>query len=266
VNACSNTLRTLAVAGLVVLAGCSVTPTDTDGGPKRPPMDISRIPDATPKAEPRTRAGNPKTYVVLGKRYNVLKSSSGFAQRGIASWYGNKFHGRDTSNGERYDMYAMTAAHKTLPIPSYVEVTNLSNGRKIVVRVNDRGPFVKGRIIDLSYVAAAKLDMLSAGTAPVSIRTVGPGDRTVAAPSRNANNPLDGVKAVTVQAGAFGVLANAERLRDALVSAAIGGVRIDRSRNLYHVRIGPLAVGIATDQVIRHLATIGITRPILLVD
>ena len=133
------------------------------------------IPDAVPRAEPRGTRGNPPSYEVFGKRYYVMASSEGWVERGTASWYGPGFHAAATSLGERYDMYGMTAAHKTLPIPCYAEVTNLRNGRKVVVRINDRGPFVGDRIIDLSYTAAAKLDMLLAGTAPVEVRVLTPG-------------------------------------------------------------------------------------------
>ncbi len=127
-----------------------------------------------PRNEPRSRNGNPPFYDVMGKRYFVLSSSVGYVERGVASWYGPGFHKVRTSTGEPYDMYAMTAAHKTLPLPAYVRVTNLQNGRSIVVRVNDRGPFVGNRIIDLSYTAAAKLDMLRNGTAMVEVRSLEP--------------------------------------------------------------------------------------------
>ena len=127
-----------------------------------------------PRAEPRSRYGNPPFYDVMGKRYFVLSSSVGYVERGVASWYGPGFHKVRTSTGEPYDMYAMTAAHKTLPLPAYVRVTNLQNGRSVVVRVNDRGPFVGNRIIDLSYTAASKLDMLRNGTAMVEVRTLEP--------------------------------------------------------------------------------------------
>jgi rare lipoprotein A len=129
-------------------------------------------PDAIPRFEPRARNGNPPFYDVFGKRYYVLSSGVGYWERGVASWYGPGFHKIRTSMGEPYDMYAMTAAHKTLPLPAYVRVTNLQNGRSIVVRVNDRGPFVGNRIIDLSYTAAVKLDMLRNGTAFVEVRTI----------------------------------------------------------------------------------------------
>src|SRR6188768_3753589 len=171
----------------VTLASCSLTRSTTKPAPERPtssipsgsavpqpPVDVLAIPDAVPRAEPRGTRGNPPFYEVFGKRYYVLASSEGFVERGTASWYGPGFHAASTSLGERYDMYAMTAAHKTLPIPAYAEVTNLRNGRKVVVRINDRGPFVGDRIIDLSYTAAARLDMLLQGTAPVEVRVITP--------------------------------------------------------------------------------------------
>jgi rare lipoprotein A len=132
------------------------------------------VPDAIPRVEPRSHYGNPPYYEVFGKRYYVLASSADYVERGVASWYGPGFHRELTSTRESYDMYAMTAAHKTLPLPAYVRVTNLQNGRSVVVRVNDRGPFVGNRIIDLSYSAAARLDMLRDGTAMVEIRSIDP--------------------------------------------------------------------------------------------
>ena len=163
---------TALLAAVAVLGGCAGTAV-RDGGPDRA-MDFSHVPDAVPKYERRTRAGNPPSYVVNGRRYRLLDSPEGYVKRGIASWYGTKFHGRKTSLGERYDMYAMTAAHKTLPIPSYVRVRNLRNGREVVVRVNDRGPFHENRIIDLSYAAASKLGIAQTGTGLVEVRTVTP--------------------------------------------------------------------------------------------
>jgi len=142
--------------------------------PVTPPPKPDSMPDAIPRIEPRARSGNPPFYDVFGKRYYVLSSSVGYRERGVASWYGPGFHRVRTSIGELYDMYGMTAAHKTLPLPAYVHVTNLQNGRSVVVRVNDRGPFVGNRIIDLSYSAAAKLDMLRNGTAMVEVRTIDP--------------------------------------------------------------------------------------------
>jgi rare lipoprotein A len=136
------------------------------------PPPAQSAPDVVPRIEPRSRNGNPPFYDVLGKRYFVLSSSVGYVERGVASWYGPGFHKVRTSTGEIYDMYGMSAAHKTLPLPAYVRVTNLQNGRSIVVRVNDRGPFVGNRIIDLSYTAASKLDMLRNGTAMVEVRSL----------------------------------------------------------------------------------------------
>jgi rare lipoprotein A len=139
--------------------------------PEAPPPPQS-VPDVVPRSEPRSRSGNPPFYDVLGKRYFVLSSNVGYVERGVASWYGPGFHKVRTSTGETYDMYGMTAAHKTLPLPAYVRVTNLQNGRSVVVRVNDRGPFVGNRIIDLSYTAASKLGMLRNGTAMVEVRSL----------------------------------------------------------------------------------------------
>src|SRR5262245_6035155 len=143
--------------------------------PPKIPGDLNSIPDAVPKYEPRSKRGNPPFYTVLGKRYAVMDSADGYLERGVASWYGPTFHGESTSMGERYDMYSMTAAHKTLPLPAYARVTNLANGKSVVVRINDRGPFAKNRIIDLSYTAAAKLDMIKEGTALVEVRALQPG-------------------------------------------------------------------------------------------
>jgi rare lipoprotein A len=171
----------LAAVGLA-LSGCFFT-RETPHSPPAPPATVPAqvpppaardIPDAVPRQEPRSPYGNPPFYDVFGKRYFVLSSSADYIERGVASWYGPGFHKVRTSTGEIYDMYGMTAAHKTLPLPAYVRVTNLQNGRSVVVRVNDRGPFVGNRIIDLSYTAAAKLDMLRDGTAIVEVRTVGP--------------------------------------------------------------------------------------------
>ena len=168
----------LALAMVVGLAGCFSAPRRTQPAPSSPAPPVlsvppaAPVPDAIPHMEPRARYGNPPFYDVFGKRYYVLSSSVGYWERGVASWYGPGFHKEKTSTGEPYDMYGMTAAHKTLPLPSYVRVTNLQNGRSIVVRVNDRGPFVGNRIIDLSYTAAAKLDMLRNGTAMVDVRAI----------------------------------------------------------------------------------------------
>lgn len=153
---------------VTALVGCGSNPKQATGA--------ANAADVTPKAEPKSRYGNMKTYEVFGKRYYTKASSRGHVERGKASWYGKKFHGRKTSSGERYDMHQMTAAHKTLPLPTYAIVTNLENGRSAVVKVNDRGPFVGDRVIDLSYAAAKRLDMIHSGTAQVEVRSIDPRD------------------------------------------------------------------------------------------
>ncbi len=150
------------------------SPTSGDG------IDFDAIPDAIPRAEIKSRSGNPETYVVDGVTYRVMDTSAGYREEGIASWYGGYFNGRRTSSGDIYDMYLMTAAHTSLPLPTYVRVTNLGNGRSVILRVNDRGPFVDDRIIDLSFAAATKLGMAEMGTARVEVVALDPpaSDRT----------------------------------------------------------------------------------------
>src|SRR3990170_3920862 len=164
---------------VLVLAGCQTARRggyyqDDGPGAQPPPVEAARIADAVPKPEPRSRGGN-RPYTVMGRQYVPLADARGYRERGVASWYGRKFHGRQTSNGETYDMHAMTAAHKTLPLPSYVRVRNLENGRSAIVRVNDRGPFLNNRIIDLSYAAASKLGIAGTGTGLVEVEAVEPG-------------------------------------------------------------------------------------------
>lgn len=238
-----------------IVAGCvsspPATPPTTPASPT--PAEIEQIPDATPRAEPRSARGNPPFYEVFGKRYFVMKDATGYVERGIASWYGPGFHAASTSNGERYDMYAMTAAHKTLPLPTYVQVTNLSNGRSVVVRVNDRGPFKEGRIIDLSYTAAAKLDMLREGTAFVEVRALTP--QQPQAPTQAAP--------IFIQAGAFGSEANARNLVERLRASGVdnGFVRKDdvNGRTLYRVRVGPLPNVGEFDRLVARLKSLGIS-------
>mgnify|MGYP000877221495 CR=1 FL=1 len=158
------------VAILLLLNACSTIKKD---GPPPFDVDVSKIPDAVPKVEPRSKY-DIASYRVMGRRYNVMTSSKNYEEQGIASWYGTKFHAHRTSSGERYNMLAMTAAHKTLPLPTYVQVTNLHNGKKIIVKVNDRGPFESNRLIDLSYVAAKKLGMIGHGTTYVDVKAIDP--------------------------------------------------------------------------------------------
>lgn len=231
-----------------------------DDGPPSRNYSSSEIADAVPRVEPRSKGGNPKSYVVFGKRYHVMRSSKGYVERGIASWYGKKFHGRRTSNGEIYDMYQMTAAHKTLPIPTYVQVTNLKTGKQIIVRVNDRGPFHEGRIIDLSYAAAQKLGTASHGTGLVEVRAIDPrtwtpGEQPIARTMDRSQAEPDAQ--IYLQLGAFGLRENAERLRTKTVSKAISGVFIAEGNSngstVYRVRVGPFASIEQVDDMISRL-------------
>ncbi len=167
--------RILFLLVFLALGGCSSTRPGgyykDDGPHERPPANLERVADAVPRREPLHKFAN-RPYEALGKRYVPLTSVQPFRQSGLASWYGKRYHGQKTSSGETYDMYAMTAAHATLPIPSYVRVTNLANGRSVVVRVNDRGPFKSDRVIDLSYVAAYKLGFIQAGQARVEVEAI----------------------------------------------------------------------------------------------
>ncbi len=202
----------------------------------------------------------------MGKRYTVLASAEGYVERGVASWYGPNFHGALTSMGERYDMYGMTAAHKTLPIPAYARVTNLSNGRSVVVRINDRGPFVANRIIDLSYSAAAKLDMLRAGTTLVEVRTIVPGQPDAGFTRATQSPPPD----LYIQAGAFADERNAVRLVDRLREAGISNAFVmapaQRGSRLYRVRVGPIASTAEFDRITADLAKEGIPDAHLAID
>jgi rare lipoprotein A len=199
-------LALMVAAGLAACQSTPPAPTPPYTVPPEsvtPPPISGTVPDAIPHLEPRARSGNPPFYSVFGKRYYVLSSSVGYRERGVASWYGPGFHKVRTSTGERYDMYAMTAAHKTLPLPAYVRVTNLQNSRSVVVRVNDRGPFVGNRIIDLSYSAAAKLGMLRNGTAMVDVRTIDPSEPPpVITASNRAPAPATAASGTAVAAAA----------------------------------------------------------------
>ena len=238
--------------------------------PTAAPFNPDSVPDAVPRVEPRSRYGNPPSYEVFGKRYYVLSSSVGYVERGVASWYGPGFHEVRTSTQEPYDMYGMTAAHKTLPLPAYARVTNLQNGRSVVVRINDRGPLVGNRIIDLSYTAAAKLDMLRNGTAMVEVRTIDPSApppvvaATVPAPA------AAGGASLFIQAGAFADPANADRLAQRLRGGGYGKifVRDDQiaGRRMYRVRIGPVPDVAEFDRVVAALERLGIKDAHLALD
>ncbi|WP_462320259.1 septal ring lytic transglycosylase RlpA family protein [Halochromatium sp.] len=289
-------LRLTSAAGLlVILVSCGGTPTSVDNDA----LDLAS--DPLPKAEPKSRYGNMASYVVLGKRYYTKHSSRNHVERGLASWYGKKFHGRRTSSGERYDMHRMTAAHKSLPLPTYALVTNLENGRSAVVKVNDRGPFVGNRIIDLSYAAAKRLDMVNAGTAHVEVRSIDPRDHgkdakellrlastdvdkqestgsisfldsgSSSAKTRKATVLADQAGAIFLQVGAFGSRDNAEQLKSQLTrrveapvlvrAAAVTGM----SQPLYKVQVGPVRSRSDGDALGRRLVALGIDKPVVVI-
>lgn len=252
-----------------------------DGPPRSGSTRIPDLPDdAVPRPEAKSRYGNGPNYEVLGKRYTVKSSSNGYKERGVASWYGKKFHGNLTSNREVYDMHGMTAAHKTLPLPTYVRVRNLSNNRTVVVRVNDRGPFVHNRIIDLSYSAALKLDMVKTGTSLVEVEAITfdgrTGDRPVrkvappkpTAPTPQPTTPEIDENRIFLQVGAFGSRENAQRRLAALRAANIPTVFIvedtSASSMLYRVRIGPIKGIVQYDIIVEELDNIGISDPYLI--
>ena len=282
----SGVRRVLLLAATLLASGCGSIYVQ-DSGPNHS-MDLSRVPDPIPKVEPRSKYGNPESYVVMGKRYKVMSNSDGYVQQGIASWYGKKFHGRRTSSGEIYNMYGMTAAHKRLPLPAYVRVTNLDNKRSIIVRVNDRGPFHEGRIIDLSYAAASKLGVVETGTAPVEIRVINPGRpgpaTTMAAKDIATNTAvvataakLSGTEVTAtplklyLQLGAFISRNNAERLHQQLAQTQIPQIHIHESQRadnntVYRVRIGPLPNAKAADQLAQRVAQLGLGTPQIVND
>lgn len=300
----------LPVAALVLLhvAGCSTGPRPggyyQDDGPDGSAPVAVKAADATPRVEAHARSGN-KPYIALGVSYTPLPSSRGYRERGIASWYGKKFHGRRTSSGEPYDMHGMSAAHKTLPLPTYVRVRNLDNGRTAVVRVNDRGPFLHNRLIDLSYAAADKLGIVGTGTGLVEVEAIDPQDGEPASPVAGAPaqsgaveigvvpgpatrplvelipaasaapapvaTPAAGSPKLFLQVGAFKEWENASQLRTRLERAAfrpvfIQSVLTSESQRVYRVRVGPLATVGDSDRLVDRLSAHGVTSAIAVVE
>jgi rare lipoprotein A len=274
----------------VILAGCASSPSVQTRG--APAADAVIAPQ-------RGARGNPPFYDVLGKRYFVLATSDGYRERGIASWYGRDFHGLSTSSGETYDMHAMTAAHTTLPLPTWAEVTNLANGKRVIVKVNDRGPFVDNRIIDLSYAAATALDMVRAGTTRVEVRALGAAaDHPITTTASVAPPPAQGSGAAAnvvtpavppviaapspaggaarpaqatmfVQAGAFAERGNAAKLVDRLKTNGFANSFVvsdaDGRRTLHRVRVGPLRDAAEFDRLSVRLRALGVGDPHLVV-
>lgn len=262
------------LAAIALTAGCAFQPQD---GPPRSGRVASTGVPTVPGPEPLSRYGNPSFYEELGQRYHVMRTAAGYRERGVASWYGRKFHGRRTSSGEPYDMHAMTAAHKTLPLPTWVRVTNLQNQRSIVVRVNDRGPFVDKRLIDLSYAAALELDLVRDGTGLVEVEAITfdrQPARTTAATSPARPPPVadSAPKTVTmsapepsplfIQAGAFSNADNAHRRAVILSESGIQGVSVEPGASagtpVFRVRIGPIPDVPEYDRVLAALQNAGI--------
>ncbi len=299
-------MRFLALmSGLLLLSACSTTeeelvPTvihsthQTDAAPTEQ-RDVSKIPDATPSYVKRTRAGNKSPYTVFGKTYILLGDSAGYRERGGASWYGTKFHGRRTANGEVYDMWAMTAAHKTLPIPSYVRVTNLKNGKSVVVLVNDRGPFHGKRIIDLSYAAAIKLGFAEQGVTdvevvdvtpvkdqsavslsspvevyPSSVPAVVPVETKKTAPTiaGKTSNPASHTQTPSqyLQVAAFRDEAKAKALRAKLSNVLNVSVKVEPNADgsWHRVRVGPIVNTLSMAETRQLLSEQGIAKPTLI--
>lgn len=277
----------LLLAYLFLLNGCSTS--SYKDGPPNFHVDASKIQDATPRNEPLSKYGNYHRYVVWGKAYHTLPSSKGYEEIGTASWYGTKFWRRHTSSGERYDILAMTAAHKTLPLPTYVQVTNLRNGRQVIVKVNDRGPFHGNRLIDVSYAAALKLGMTGRGTTLVDVKAIDPDQyarsnqkfipmrlasinengrvsinhfsRTAHAPhaqyastKHNKRNPQ-----IYVQVGAFKNRTNAVKLQTRLTQMTSSPVRISLYKRVYHVLVGPFKDVASTTQLTEKLKSLGLS-------
>ena len=272
----------LAAILLVTLSGCSFQP-------------VQSFADATVREAiinaPRSKSGNPAVYEIAGHSYYVLETSIGYRERGMASWYGSDFHGRSTASGEIYDMYALTAAHTTLPIPTWVEVTHLGNGRRVIVKINDRGPFVDDRLVDLSYAAAEALEMVSAGTAYVEVRVLGEpagsvrsgigtaepaevasrgfsivSDAAAATPGED-DRPMQRIYA---QIGAFAQRDNALKLVGTLEAGGYDAVFVvsesSSAGDLHRVRIGPLADLNAYDDVVEGLSSLGLNESRLVVE
>lgn len=267
----------LVVLTTLILNGCMHV--HRKDGPPDYYVDETKIPNATPKVEPLSRIGNKPFYTVFGTRYYVMQSSRGYEERGIASWYGTQFHTHHTSNGEKYNMLSMTAAHKTLPLPTYVQVTNLKNNKQIIVKVNDRGPFESNRLIDLSYVGAKKLGMLGHGTAYVDVKAIDPQEwimaqnlanhqRTVVvthtvtrtenhyAKSRNVYTRMQ--MAYYLQVGLFKQKNHAETMRRQVMGMVSSPVTVKNNRHVYRVQIGPFRDVASVQRVSKHLQAVGV--------
>ncbi len=253
-----------------LLSGCSAAkaPVVKDGAPTKK-VDVSKIPNAIPKAETLSKYGNPPEYKVNGKEYYVLKSAKGYDKKGIGSWYGTKFHGQLTSTREPYNMYAMTAASTDLPLPTYAEVTDLENGKHIIVKVNDRGPFDKDRIIDLSYAAAKKLGYANKGTALVEVKAIEPVNWNQAKLAKVAKTPVRQPKQY-LQIAAFRNVNAANRVHAKITKFIKEPVRIDpgayKHKEIFRIQIGPITNAAENDRLQKLLEAHGFNRGMVVIE
>lgn len=271
-------LSVIVCTACLYLSACSTTPGSSSGGSVSAPssrykmdkdadpggqFDASKVADPVPVWEPLSYRGNKSPYTVLGRSYQIMDSAQGYMEEGIASWYGLKFHGEQTSNGEIYNMYELTAAHKTLPLPSYVRVTNLDNNKSIIVRVNDRGPFHDGRIIDLSYAAAHKLAYANKGTTRVRLEAI-PLDQPPAAQTRREDQIRPFVQ-VAAYSSHESALQTKQRLQHLLPQTDVFvAISPDQQPAVYRVRIGPFDNQQAADQVQQRVASANIGQPMVI--
>jgi rare lipoprotein A len=286
---------TILLLSATLIAGCSTTPSKPapapsgrggyyldDGPGSNPPRDLDSVPDAVPKEDPLNRAAN-RPYSVFGHDYVPMTALAPYKARGVASWYGRRYHGQRTSIGEIYDMYSMSAAHPTLPLPCYARVTNLANGRSVIVRVNDRGPFLNDRLIDLSYAAANRLGYIGRGSATVEVELIIPGQALVAsappqAPAESARPeaappepPIATVadaSGVYLQLGAFASRANADLFRERVAAQftwLAGSLHVDSGGGLHRVRAGPYRDGIEALVVSGQIREALEVRPVVVV-
>ena len=274
-------MRCVVLSVILLLAGCVAGPASSPGGTAAaqqdgPPVRLSAAqyqallsqPDPVPRLEPRATRGNPPEYSVFGKTYRLLPTAAGYTATGKASWYGRKFHGRLTSSGEPFDMFALTAAHRSLPIPTYLEVTNLNNGRRAVVRVNDRGPFHDDRVLDLSFAAAVKLGFSQSGTAPVRIRTLPAAEPQPLPAPRPVPSPQPQGEVFWVQVGAFGAETGARALQRQLAALPVleHPVQVATVNGWYRVRVGPLPSVEAAEIVKWDLARADVRNALVLAE
>jgi len=251
--------------------------TSVDAAPDVPLTtdELAKIPDATPMDEPFSKYGNPTQYTVLGKTYTVMAKAKNFKQVGLASWYGKKFQGQRTSSGEKFDMFKLTAAHKNLPIPCYAKVTNQENGKSVIVKINDRGPFHSDRVMDVSWAAAAKLDMLGKGTSKVKIEVIRSADETTAIASATpmttpatTTAAIDENKQFFVQVGAFSTEDNALNLQSKLsevVALPIEVSSAESNKAIHKVQVGPFVDEITANKARDYILQLAaVSNPIVI--